>query len=374
MRQGQLGEFVDFAYGKGLPARNRKPGSIPVFGSAGCVDTHDEALVEGPGVIIGRKGTVGAVHWSDSDFYPIDTTYYVISKSDELRLRYVYYLLITLPLQYMNTDVAVPGLNKMNALRLKVTIASPSKQDRIIDILSAYDDLIENNRRRIQLLEQSARLLYKEWFVHLRFPGHEHVKIKDGIPEGWEICTIADTGNIVTGKTPSKKRKSYYGDDVPFIKTPDMHGNTVVTSTEEKLSEEGANSQANKTLPPRSVLVSCIGTVGAVAFNAASAQTNQQINAIVPKSYALRYWIFFMAKTLKPLLEGMGGGATMANVNKSKFSSMRVVIPSKLMLAQFNFVVTPIIDQIEQLALMNVHLSNSRDLLLPRLMKGKIAV
>ena len=119
--------------------------------------------------------------------------------------------------------------------------------------------LIENNRRRIQLMEQAARLLYREWLVHLRFPGHEHVTITDGVPEGWTPATIADIWRVVTGKTPNKKKESYYGDDIPFIKTPDMHGNTLVISTDESLSEEGANTQANKTLPTRSILVSCLG-------------------------------------------------------------------------------------------------------------------
>lgn len=200
MRQGRLGDFVEFAYGKSLPARNRKPGPVPVYGSAGVVDLHNAPLVKAPGVIVGRKGTVGAVYWADQDFFPIDTTYYVIPKSNDIRMRYVYYLLKSLPLPQMNTDVAVPGLNRSNALRLKITMPSSVHQDRVVDILSAYDDLIENNRRRIQLLEQAARLLYKEWFVHLRFPGHEHVKIKacpghrsgDGVPEGWEKKVLGD--------------------------------------------------------------------------------------------------------------------------------------------------------------------------------------
>ena len=249
-----------------------------------------------------------------------------------------------------------------------------SSQRRIVDVVFAYDDLIENNRRRIQLLEQAARLLYKEWFVHLRFPGHEHVKIKDGVPEGWESACIADIGEVITGKTPSKKNDSYYGVDIPFIKTPDMHDNIIVTQTAECLSEKGANSQSNKMLPPRSILVSCIGTVGAVAFNGASAHTNQQINAIVPRNESLRYWTFFMAKGLKPLLEGMGGGATMANVNKSKLSNIKVIIPPVLMLEQFASVLTPQFDQIEKLALMNLRLAKARSILLPRLMNGEIAV
>jgi len=259
-------------------------------------------------------------------------------------------------------------------LSLKFPVPDLTTQQNIASILSTYDDLIENNRRRIQLLEQAARLLYKEWFVHFRFPGHEHVKTKDGLPEGWEKGVIGDLGDIITGKTPSKKRKAYYGGNIPFIKTPDMHRNIVVIETEESLSEEGVNSQANKTLPPRSILVSCIGTVGVVAFNSTVAQTNQQINAIIPRSDSLRYWMFFMAQTLKPLLKGMGGGATMANVSKSKFASIPVVIPPKSLLSRFNLFVEPCINQIEKLTMMNYKRAKARDRLLPRLMNGEIVV
>ncbi len=205
MKQGVLGDFVRFVYGKGLPAHNRKAGPVPVYGSAGVIDTHSTALVQGPGVVVGRKGTVGSVYWSERDFYPIDTTYYVVPIFEDIRMRYIYYLLKMLPLPHMNTDVAVPGLSRKNALRLRVTIASPPIQDRIIEVLSAYDALLENNQRRIQLLEQAARLLYKEWFVHLRFPGHEHVTITNGVPEGWEkkplseLCkNIRETANPKT--------------------------------------------------------------------------------------------------------------------------------------------------------------------------------
>jgi type I restriction enzyme S subunit len=194
------------------------------------------------------------------------------------------------------------------------------------------------------------------------------------VPEGWETGTIGDLGEVITGKTPSKKKVENFGNDLPFIKTPDMHGNAIVVHTEESLSEEGARTQSNKTLPPRSILVSCIGTVGAVAFNALSAQTNQQINSIIPANESVTFWAYFMAKELKPLLEGMGGGATMANVNKSKFSGIKVVIPSKKLLELFSDFTKPAFDQIENLTISNARLTKARDLLLPKLMNGEVAV
>lgn len=141
----QLGDVVEFKYGKGLPERSRVPGAFPVYGSGGHVGWHKDSLVKGPGILVGRKGTVGATYWVQSDFFPIDTTFYVLPKSEKVRKRFIYYLLKSLPLPEMNTDAAVPGLNRDNALRLEVQLPSEAKQDQIIRTLSAYDDLIENN-------------------------------------------------------------------------------------------------------------------------------------------------------------------------------------------------------------------------------------
>lgn len=295
-------------------------------------------------------------------------------KADVRFIKYLFDALLQRKYKQFTQGAAQDNLSQAKLLSLKFPIPGIIEQKQIADVLSVYDDLIENNRRRIQLLEQAVRLLYKEWFVQLRFPGHEHVKIIDGVPEGWKTAKIGDLGEIITGKTPSKKKPENYGNDLPFIKTPDMHGNPIVVNTEEWLSEEGAKTQLNKTLPPQSILVSCIGTVGVVTFNASPAQTNQQINSIVPASDSVIYWVYFMAKELKPLLEGMGGGATMANVSKSKFSIIKVVIPSKQLLKLFSDFAKPAFDQIENLTISNAQLAKARDLLLPKLISGEVMV
>lgn len=269
---------------------------------------------------------------------------------------------------------AQPNVNLTVLKSFELDIPNRLTQDRIVSVLSAYDKLIQNNKRRIELLEKSARLLYKEWFIQLRFPGHEHTKIVDGVPEWWEKKKVEDLGDIVTGKTPSTKNESYYGGDIPFIKTPDMHGNLVVTSTELNLTEAGANTQKNKYLPKHSILVSCIGSVGVVSLNDKIAHTNQQINAIIPKKDSHRYWILFFAKELKPVLEAIGGGATMNNVNKTKFSSIDCIVPPASLIEMFNDYAEKIVEQIEKLTVQNQSLSRARDLLLPKLMNGDIPV
>lgn len=293
--------------------------------------------------------------------------------------KFVYYLLNYHRPQIrslgLGNGAAQPIINKTTFSEVKVSVpATLDDEQRIATILSAYDDLIENNRRRIALLEEAARQLYKEWFVRFRFPGHEHVKIIDGVPEGWSNARVADLGLVVTGKTPSKRVEENFGSDIPFIKTPDMHGQTLIVSSEEWLSERGANSQLNKTLPTGSVLVSCIGTIGVVAMTTTPAQTNQQINAVVPRHARWQFFVYFILEAIRPQLEAMGGGATMANVNKSKFEGVPIIIASNDLITGFDDRVRPMFDLIETLARQNMCLAKARDLLLPKLMSGAIAV
>ncbi len=252
-------------------------------------------------------------------------------------------------------------------------------QRRIAGILSAYDNLIENSQRRIQILESMARALYREWFVHFRFPGHEGVPRVDSplgeIPKGWGVKTIQDFGRVITGKTPSKANAEYFGEEVQFLKTPDMHGNIFVLSTNERLSTLGAASQANKTLPVGSICVSCIGTIGVVSITTEECQTNQQINSVVLVSPASREFLFLRLQDAKQTLENLGSnGATMGNVNKGKFESMELVCPPFDLLTRYHQVAKPMFTQILTLQRQIENLRRTRDLLLPRLLSGQIDV
>ncbi|NVK43186.1 MAG: restriction endonuclease subunit S [Oceanospirillaceae bacterium] len=297
-------------------------------------------------------------------------------KADARFVKYLFDAVLKLQYRQFTQGAAQDNLSQAKLLALKFLVPDDvTEQMRIADSIATYDDLIENNRRRIQLLEESARLLYQEWFVHLRFPGHEQVKITDGVPEGWERAKVRDLGLVITGKTPSTKDSANFGDYLPFIKTPDMHDSSIVLSPSEYLSEKGANSQKNKTLPPNSVLVACIGAkLGVVSLNAFECQTNQQINAVVPKDKFLTYYSYFTLKDFRPKLLAIGGGATMPNVNKAKFESMYVIIPSNSLLDEFQDFCEPVFNQIKTLLLKNSKLSQARDLQLPKLMSGELTV
>lgn len=281
--------------------------------------------------------------------------------------------------QYIKSNftsgAAIPRVILRNFKKCKISLPPLPVQKKIASILSSYDDLIENNLRRIELLEQSARELYKEWFVRFKFPGHEEVKFVDGVPEGWEKKIVKDLGRIITGKTPPTHRVEYYNGEFLFIKTPDMHKSSIVMNTAQTLSYNGANSQKNKVIPEFSIMIACIGAkLGVVALNGLLAQTNQQINTLIPSNEYAKFYSYFLLKDLKPHLRAIGGGATMPNVNKTKFENIEVVIPDIRLLKSFNYFSDYNFRQMKNIIIQNHLLKQARDLLLPRLMRGEIDV
>lgn len=269
----------------------------------------------------------------------------------------------------------MPRGSKKAIMKYLVPKLDLPSQRCIASILSSYDNLIENNNKRIRLLEQMAENLYKEWFVRFRFPGHEKAEFENGLPKGWRIGRLSEYGRIETGKTPSMLKQEYYGGDYLFIKTPDMHGNMFVRETEETLSEKGNLSQSKKLLPIGSIMVSCIGSGGVVAINAKQGHTNQQINSIILANTEDLEWLYFTCKTLKPMIELFGAtGATMTNLSKGKFEKLKLIEPLFNLRKLFHLKTKSIFDEILKLDENIALLSRQRDLLLPRLMSGKLEV
>jgi len=295
---------------------------------------------------------------------------------------FIYYLLKFNLFQLKTFDSGTASgrenVSKSSFSNIKVSCpVSKSTQQKIANILSAYDDLIENNTKRIELLEEQAQLIYEEWFVRMRFPNHKNTQIdaETGLPEGWTETRLKNLGQIITGKTPSTINTALYNGDIPFIKTPDMGELPYVIQTNSYLSKEGALSQKNKFLPKNSLLVSCIGTAGVCALTSRESQCNQQINAIKFDSENMTFFTYCFAKNLKPHLEALGSnGATMTNVNKNKFENIKIITPSLQLLNMFHEKVSLNFEVILLLIKQNQKLKEARDILLPRLMMGIIEV
>jgi type I restriction enzyme S subunit len=220
-----------------------------------------------------------------------------------------------------------------------------------------------------------AEEIYREWFVRLRFPGYQNTQFIKGIPEGWEIARVDSLGKVVTGKTPSTSIARYYNGQYPFIKTPDMHGNMFILETSESLSDDGIQSQASQTIPKGSLCVSCIGTGGIVSITTERSQTNQQINSICLKRLEDLEWGYFVLQGLKETIQLFGStGTTMTNLSKGKFSGLKFFSPPIELRNNFHSYVEAFFSEIQVLATTNRNLTKTRDLLLPRLISGKLPV
>lgn len=367
-------DFIQLQRGHDLTREQFIDGPYPVVSSTSIMGYHNQYKADGPGVVIGRSGTLGKAQYINDNYWPHNTTLYVKYYKGNYP-RFVYYFLMNFSTDKHGGGSAVPTLNRNTLSSISIRVPDFTTQKRIADILSAYDDLIENNQKQIRLQEEAAMLLYKEWFVNLRFPGYENTKIVDGVPEGWELTTVKEMGQVITGKTPSTAIVENYGEDIPFVKIPDMHGVIYPLKTEVKLSERGANTQKNKFLPPKSIMVSCIATVGLVCITHEVCQTNQQINSIVLNDEDHLYYMFFKMKGIKSLLEGVGSnGATMTNVNKTKFENIELLKPENEILKKFNNLVEPFFSNILALSKQNEKLKEARDKLLSKLMSGEIEV
>lgn len=209
-------DFIQLQRGHDLTREQFIDGPYPVVSSTSIMGYHNQYKADGPGVVIGRSGTLGKAQYINDDYWPHNTALYVKDYKGNYP-RFVYYFLMNFSTDKHGGGSAVPTLNRNTLSSISIKVPDFTTQKRIADILSAYDDLIDNNQKQIKLLEEAAMRLYKEWFVKLRFPGHENTKIVDGVPEGWEYKEV---GSLIS-KTPRTKqvKKSEYNNsgEIPII-------------------------------------------------------------------------------------------------------------------------------------------------------------
>lgn len=300
-------------------------------------------------------------------------------KSDDIDEDYLYWILRTQEYQYYIVGSATGSTVKHTSpTRIcGYQFEAPKQKDiqqQIASILSSLDDKIELNLQMNQTLEAMAQATFKDWFVNFNFPGFDGELVQN-LPKGWTEVSLKDFGKIICGKTPSKAVDEYFGGEYMFLKIPDMHNSVFVIETTDTLTNEGLQSQPNKTLPPFSICVSSIATVGLVCMNPVPCQTNQQINSIVPSEPFLKYYLFFLTKSMKDtFVATASGGTATLNMNTSQFSNLKAVKPGDDLLLQFDEIVSPMMERILANEYEIKSLTQIRDSLLPKLMTGKIEI
>jgi type I restriction enzyme, S subunit len=250
-------------------------------------------------------------------------------------------------------------------------------QERIADFLSAYDELIENNRRRMELLEDAARQLYREWFVRLRFPGYEHTPIINGIPEGWERRRIGDIADCIGGGTPSTSVSAYWEDgDIMWVTPTDVTRNKhlVLLDSEKKITEDGLKNSSAKLVPPQAVLMTSRASVGFFAVADREVCTNQGFISIVPHDATFGSYLLFHLSERVEEIRAMGSGSTYPEVSRGKFREFEVLVPTMTLVSLFVEQADVLLRQFRALKQQTQKLRAARDLLLPPLMSGQITV
>jgi type I restriction enzyme, S subunit len=378
-----LQDLVFFQRGYDITKAEQKTGDIPVVSSSGINSYHSESKTDGPGVVIGRKGSLGTVHYTQGPYWPHDTTLWSKDLKGNLP-RFVYYFIHILDLGRYDTGNSNPTLNRNHIHGIDITIPDLRSQEKITGILSAYDDLIENNLRRIRLLEESARLLYREWFVHFRFPGHEHVKIVDGVPEGWEKQHIGDfCTKIGSGATPRGGASSYQTSGITLIRSLNIYNYNFHDDGLVFINEQQASKLSNVIVKSGDVLINITGASVArcclVPKRHLPARVNQHVMIMRPDSSTVcsEYLMYAInSKGQKQFILNIAGagGATREALTKDTITNLSLLIPDHMLMKEFCIFTSENFSQIETLQKQNNKLRAARDILLPRLMNGEIAV
>ena len=287
-------------------------------------------------------------------------------KADARFIKYLFDTLLQRKYKQFTQGAAQDNLSQAKLISLKFQIPGITEQKQIADVISAYDDLIENNRRRIQLLEESARLPYKEWFVHLRFPGHEHVKITDGVPEGWERKPLNEIADITMGQSP---KSVYYNQDVkglPFHQGVSNFGTRFP-------SHETYCTVKNRVAEPGDILFSVRAPVGRINITPNKIVIGRGLAAI-RSNLRQQNFLFYALKSHFFKEDMIGGGAIFAAITKKDLHGVKILQPSNKITEMFMDLALPIDLQISNLQELIIGLSQARDLLLPRLMNEEMAV
>lgn len=300
-----------------------------------------------------------------------------LDRKRALPMFYYYYFKSPLsPMASIVSQCAQAGIRGSDLQELNVIFPPLYIQNKIAQILSYYDDLIENNQKQIKLLEEAAQRLYKEWFIDLRFPGYETTPIVDGVPEGWRKGKISDFVPTSSGGTPSRTHSEYYSDGTNlWVKTQELNDGFIF-DTEEKITDDAIRNSSAKIIPQGSILMAMYGaTIGKIGIAATELTCNQAccVFNLSKIKYATSY-LYCWLKDNREFFISQGKGAAQPNLSQAMIKNFDVLIPTADILTTFSQVTDTLLELSAKLHLQNRGLIESRDRLLPKLMSGEIEV
>ncbi len=296
--------------------------------------------------------------------------------------KYLYYTMLSKDFYAKADTVAIGAAQRtvsLNSLRnLTIDLPPLPTQTKIANILSAYDDLIENNQKQIRLLEEAAQRLYKECFVDFRFPGYETTEFVDGLPKGWKKCCIIDICiRANAGGTPSRSKLSYW--DKPTIKwykTGELQDCWLIDS-DELINENGLSNSSAKLFPPNTILMAIYAspTLGRLGILSSEAACNQAALCLIANENIVSYqWLYLKLFELREEFNAVAKGAGQQNISAEVVKKKEITLPTPEIIRSFTNLVKPMFDKRLSLQIQSKYLSEARDRLLPKLMNGEIEI
>lgn len=362
-------DFIKLNRGFDLPNNMIEEGEYPVIASTSIKAYHKNFKVKAPCVVTGRSGSLGVVQYVNQDGWPLNTSLYVKDFKGN-NPKFVYYFLQTMNLDAFNSGAGVPTLNQNHLHYLKIFIPKDvNHQKRIASILSAYDDLIEVNNKQIELLEQSARELYKEWFVRMRFPNYQNTKFNKGIPVGWEVKSPFEIADVLYGFPFNSKLFNEEGKGISIVRIRDIQRNLKNTFTTEDVN-------IRYLLEDGDILIGMDGEFYVQRWMNGRAYVNQRVLRLryIPNSVYCSSFIENVIREPIFFLNSIIVGTTVAHLSDRDLKKIQLLIPSVDLLLQYAKNAEPLTNKIILLFKQNQELTEIRNRLLPRLISGKLEV
>jgi type I restriction enzyme S subunit len=367
-QKSNLGKMLSFYNGKSI-----KPGGVgkyPVYGSNGLIGGNDEYKYDN-GIIIGRVGAYcGSVQYCSGKLWASDNTIVAKPQNDNFDIRFLYYLLWDLNLNKYAGGAAQPLVTQTVLKQVEAFSPPLETQNKIASVLSTYDDLIENNTKRIKILEEMAQAIYREWFVNFRFPGHEKVKMVGSslgeIPDGWGTSTLSDLCHITMGQSPKSEFYNEEGEGLPFHQGVADYGarfpsDRIYCKVENRIAEAG------------DILFSVRAPVGRLNITTKKIVIGRGLCGIRSKT-GQQAFIFQQLVDQFKEEDQMGGGTIFKSVTKQDVFGIKMITPSAELIEAFETIVNPIFRDLEVLTNKNKNLRQTRDLLLPKLISGQMEI
>lgn len=274
------------------------------------------------------------------------------------------------------TGATIKHLPGQNLAQVEVAVPPLAAQQRIAEVLSAYDDLIENSQRRIWVLERAARIIYAEWFVRLRFPGYKGAAAETDAPAGWTTRRLSDVCDTAGGGTPSTKVPEYWDGDVTWVVPSDVTSNDCLALLDSgrKITEQGLRESSARMVPAETILMTSRASVGFFALMDREVATNQGFINIIPHDERLRMYLLFNLMSRVAEIRSNAKGTTYPEISKGRFRAMSIMVPGAALVDKFSDIASDVVRQVRSLKRTISQLQNARNLLLPRLMNREIAV